>query len=311
MTSGNQPTRLLARAMGDLLMSSARVWARVHDGDVTTVFVFCTILSANLAYLGYDSPLAAAAAAGDDGGAALRRPISAHAIAESMSLPYETVRRRVVAMTATGMLVRERSGLVVPAEALRQPAAVAAMHEGRCLLEALRAVLVSIGFDLVALAGGVSPMRTRPFDALVSRIVLDAQIRSMEMVAPIFGDVMRAYIFYGVMRSNVAETLSDGDLAWRYAHEDTPPPDAARKPITIRELARAIEMPFETVRRQVKRLLDAGVLTTIGSAGVIAPLSVVVGEQAAQQNAKLGAEFFRMLTTLARVGAFLPADATS
>ena len=306
MGRGGQPTRLLARAMGNLLFSSARTWARADGGDVTGAFVFCTILSVNCIHLGYDGPLAAAAAAGEDAGVVVRRPISAHAIAQSTSLPYETVRRRVHAMIASGTLARERGGLVVPADVLRRPAIVAAMREVRGLLNEVRAVLISIGWDLVALAGSDAVKPAPPSDALVARIVLDAHIRSLETIAPAFGDMVRAYIFHGVLRANLADLLSDGELAWRYAHDDTPPPDAIRKPITIRELARHVEMPFETVRRQVGQLVASGALVTVGNTGVIAPLSATTNEQADQRNGKLAIEFFKMLTTLARVGAFLP-----
>jgi DNA-binding Lrp family transcriptional regulator len=53
--------------------------------------------------------------------------------------------------------------------------------------------------------------------------------------------------------------LPDGE-GWRYATVDAPPPQEARRPISISALARSLNIPRETVRRRVEALIRAGVV---------------------------------------------------
>ncbi|MES2338032.1 MAG: hypothetical protein V4537_08055 [Pseudomonadota bacterium] len=301
------PTRLIARAMSQFLLSSARAWARPHTGDLTSAFVMCTTLTANLEHLGYGDPLAALASDGRDGGAALRRPISANAIAESLSLPYETVRRRTIAMIADGRLRRVEAGLIVPPETLAGVALGRAMREVCDLLDDTVVTLAGIGFDAHAIAASAGaampgPSAPPPPDALIARIALDAQIRSLETVASSFGDIVSAYVCATIVAANVRALTLDSELAWRYAAEDQSPPDALRRPVTIRDLARELAMPFETVRRHVRVLIERNAVVTVTARGVMVPRSVIEGADAVRHQARLMMEFVRMIGNLARAG---------
>ena len=290
--------------MTDFLVESAKVWSRPHRGDLTQAYVFCTVLSANLSHVGYRGTLAAQASTGHDNGQVCRRPISVNAVATSLALPYETVRRKAAALVATGMVRRDRMGLVVVPDTMARPELVAAAAQIRCLLSLLVGRLRQIGLDPSAISVTQDNDAAEPPDAVIARIVMDAQIRSLEQIASIFGDLISAYVFCGTLRANEQPLLVSPQLAWRFSSWGDLPPDAVRRPIAVRELARQLEMPFETVRRQIQRLRASGSVMSAGAEGFIVPASAMDNENTEYQRGKLSLEFFRMLSALHSVGAF-------
>ena len=52
--------------------------------------------------------------------------------------------------------------------------------------------------------------------------------------------------------------------------DDAVLPDDARKPVSISQVAKSLGMPFETVRKQVHKLIDAGLCVRV-EGGVIVP----------------------------------------
>jgi DNA-binding Lrp family transcriptional regulator len=63
-----------------------------------------------------------------------------------------------------------------------------------------------------------------------------------------------------VSAANVSEIGKDARLEQSYSTLASAPPDALRRPITINAIASSAGMPFETVRRRVHRLAEAGLL---------------------------------------------------
>ena len=288
--------------MTDFLVTSAQAWARPHGGDLTQAFVFQTILDANLQPLPLDDPMGLLAAAGEDDDRAPKRPISVHAVATSLSLPYETVRRKVVSMEAMGLIARDRQGVVVRSAALRTQHMRAAMAEVRTLLGQALTILEKIGLDLSAFPSTAEASALHPpGDPVIARIVAGAQIRMLERIAPIFGDVIGAYLFGGVLRANQSELLINADMAWRYATQETLAPDEVRLPVTVSTLSKQLGLPLETVRRQVRRMTQGGYVIATDQ-GVVAPVSIIAGEADEYQSSKMSLEFFRMLGGLAQVG---------
>ena len=96
---------------------------RNFDGDLVQGIVFIALIQANIAWLNEDKAMAQAfgdmdTPPPDD----LRRPVSARALAASLGLPRETVRRQVEKMVARGLCVRDsRSRLLVPTRVLESP----------------------------------------------------------------------------------------------------------------------------------------------------------------------------------------------
>jgi hypothetical protein len=129
---GTSIARLVIRRSSEYFLRALQLQADIY-GDVRFGVVALTIISANTAYLdtrggegwryaGIDQPLPDSA----------RRPISIKRIAESLSLPYETVRRRVERLLEANACVRVQDGVIVPAALLDSPSAVDAMLANVC-----------------------------------------------------------------------------------------------------------------------------------------------------------------------------------
>ncbi len=91
----------------------------VGGGDMLRGVIFMSIVEANIRDLKPDSPLSQAySEAGDIVPDDLRRPVSVHALALSMGLPYETTRRHVNRLISDGLCVRRDSGVIIPGDVL-------------------------------------------------------------------------------------------------------------------------------------------------------------------------------------------------
>lgn len=293
--------------MTDLLMRTALIQTRLHDGDLARSFVFRTILSANLSHL---PPALLSAELDTEGGdpAASRRPVSANAIAQSLCMPYETVRSRVVALIATGWCRRETGGLLIPWSVTARPeyqAAVLEIH--REFLDAVRTLKrIALDFDAIAGAAALPSIDIErapraPSPAFVVQLLMDFQQRHTEAVTPMFGDVTRAFVWAGVLQANIRRMLVEPETAWAYASQDAPPPDALRIPVSVHALSRSLGMPYETVRRQVAALVAEGRLIR-EPLGVLAPALSVGDERLGRGNLLLMARFARLVAELKRFG---------
>jgi hypothetical protein len=114
--------RLMARLATDFVLRSLQLAAKQHDGDLIMAIVAAAIVSANTAHL---NPVAGAPArhthlddvAPDDA----RRPVSVLAISGSLGLPFETTRRYVNRLIASGRCRRVKGGVLANVEALTTP----------------------------------------------------------------------------------------------------------------------------------------------------------------------------------------------
>ena len=302
------PARILIRSYADMTLCWGRAEQAPFGGDPLSTFVFQTLLGANRCHLPYASaesrllaqvgPPAAAAMAERR---ALLRPVSIHAVSQSLNLPYETVRARVQAMIDQGQAERVRGGLLaVAALQADGPFADAVLSTHAIILESFRALKL-LGFDFSA---HTQPSQTAepPPPGLVVRIVMDMSNRYIELLSPTFGGLLPMTIWAGAMRANVRELMADPATAWRYAGQDEPPPDALRKPISVRALSAELGLPFETTRRHVATMLDRGWLAAIPGQGVITPVSALGSDRLGRTNLQLPGLYARMISDLTRVG---------
>lgn len=112
--------RQAARLAGEYLLRSLIELRNAAGGDLLSSIVLMAVIQANVAHLDEG----AVAWSPDDGGAppdSLRRPISVLALAHSLRMPYETVRRTVTRLTGEGLLIRTGDGVVAPGSALDDP----------------------------------------------------------------------------------------------------------------------------------------------------------------------------------------------
>lgn len=134
---------------------------------------------------------------------------------------------------------------------------------------------------------------------------MDFLLRTTETLLPVWGDLTRSFIFAGAMSANARAITYDPEQAWAYADMDAPPPDEARHPISVRALALAVGMPFETVRRHVNRMVrDGGLERRDG--GVLVPMAFMQREPFQHHSPMIAMRFTRMVVDLKRAGYVFP-----
>lgn len=123
----------------------------VGGGDMLRGVIFLAIVDANVRGLRpEDPPSQTYSEAGDKVPDTLRRPISVHALAIELDLPYETTRRHVNRLMVDQLCVRADTGVVVPAEVLAREDITAALKMN---FEHLRQLFVDLrngGVDLAS-----------------------------------------------------------------------------------------------------------------------------------------------------------------
>jgi DNA-binding Lrp family transcriptional regulator len=214
-------------------------------GDLLQPLVFAAIAQANQAVLRNDPELQARY--GDTGEAipdALRRPISVNAVAQSLRLPFETVRRKVRLLIASGLCVATASGVYVPREAIVSEAHAAIQTARMARLEQLRADLVRVGF--------LSPdeASSRPSAALrrsVNRALSEYMLRCCDRAIELTGGVSDGFVLLGLCLVCTDEMQA--------APLDVAP---ALRPSSMRSIALRLGMPHETVRRRLLALERSG-----------------------------------------------------
>lgn len=110
------PAGIATRVGADFILDQLVEGAASYDGDLLSALVLAALSSGNCAHL----PAHQFATLDNPPPDRERRPVSVRQIAQSLGQPYETVRRRFVALEAAGLVVRRgRGGFIVPEAADR------------------------------------------------------------------------------------------------------------------------------------------------------------------------------------------------
>lgn len=230
----------------------------------------------------------------------LRRPITINSIAASLDMPFETVRRTVHRLVERNILQLTPRGVIFPAasamgEGYIRPA-TARYERTRRLYQDLRAAGTPFPppDDPEPLPG--PPVR------LVNRLIGEYGLRVMERVMRWTNDPLRA-----VMLMQVARASAD-HLEPEAFDEPDPITNFIPRPVRVSEVARALDIPHETVRRNLRALESASLLKR-EPAGYLINLEMIT-EEAARESFRGGIrDFRRFVERLARLGVFAWWDA--
>ena len=287
--------RLLGRHFGEAGSLRTVRWRAMLDLNNTATLIVQVALTANLTHIRLDHPSGAGFAVGDDH----RRPVSLMSIALSMGVPRETIRRQALGLQRRGVLQKIGPGWIVPAKVLRE-------GPGKALVEADAAALAVLVGDLARLgsasAQAIDPaaLRALPPD-LVARLWNDFTVRAAEVAGDTCGSVLDYALFMTIIRMNVEHITADAERTRRYAALDAIPDDRDRRPISLRALARAEQLPYPTVRRRVAALVTRGVAEE-GDGGVIIPARVLGNEAMARSNVLNVQRVEKLFADLKRLG---------
>jgi DNA-binding Lrp family transcriptional regulator len=176
-----------------------------------------------------------------------RRPVSVNAVAGSLGLPFETVRRRIKRLTASGVCRAAPEGVVVPADFLTSPAYVQSVLVGHERLRRFHMELRQA--DLVgALPRPAYDEAQVPVRA-AARLLADYVLRTCEGLMRETGNVIAGLALVALLR----RALSEG---------------APVRPVSVKGLADQLQLPAETVRRHAADLVEDD-LCVRGAAGLV------------------------------------------
>lgn len=243
-----------------------RLSAAKQDFDLLDALIVTSVAQANLDPVYRDARLKLDFATSENCPSdALRRPISINALAQSMGLPFETVRRRIVGLSAQDLLRTSKQGVFAPAETDQGPARDAALAEGYDKLRGLHERLETAGWASPAnvqsrLWTGGAPTR------LAARLSTDFTLRLIRSLTSVVGDPMAVAVWL---------TILCGDGSGRACGR-----------MRISQIARRLKLPSETARRRVQALAARGLcdLTEAGALVDATQLSAPPFEDLAQRN---------------------------
>ncbi|MET0272880.1 MAG: hypothetical protein ABW360_07800 [Phenylobacterium sp.] len=272
------------------------------DRDLLDTLISVAIVQANVAPLLRDADLQKAYAADDEAPPdELRRPVSMNAIAHSLVLPYETVRRRVTAMTADGICEMIPGGVIISSQVLSSPGHRQVIIDTYDLVRRFYLRLRQLG----ELAGLPEPVR--PWDPaadtpvrMVVRCSSDYVLRLVDLLTRHIGDLIAGVVFLDILRANT-ERLPDSERGGPDAGPSGFVHDAHRQPVRVATLAGRLDIPQETVRRHAAQLLKDDRCERVDG-GLIIPSRVLARPNVVQMMRDNHASLYRLYAHLAQLG---------
>ncbi len=201
--------------------------------------------------------------------------ISINAISHSMGRPFETARRHINALIDDGLCVRTGTGVAVAPDLPDRPEIadlLAHLHD--CLIW----LIVQLRSYEVALPHSPQDIPYRPDITLAASI--DLSLFAFDSVGRLYTDWLEMAVVNAVMAASSRPITFDPTLARLYSEADTIPPAELRRAVSAASVARALGIPYSTVRRQVIAAIEADMLVERDS-GVIVHDAILAGPRVA------------------------------
>lgn len=134
------------------------------------------------------------------------------------------------------------------------------------------------------------------------RLATEYFLRSMQLLVDyVDGDLVTALVFLAIISANVSHLNADGPDGAPHADTDDVPPDAVRKPVSVLALAGSLNLPYETTRRHVAKLLQSGQCERV-TGGLIVPARVLLGARHTEVMANNLTNLRRLFRALNKAG---------
>lgn len=247
-----------ARVNISLCLEVTQTARRSLGGDIESSLIFAAILAGNAAQLDENPALARQYASGpvpDE----LRRPMRIQRLSESLTLPRETTRSKAAAMVAAGLVEQTGQGLIVPSSTLASAPMMSLVGDMMTALDnKLRLIAVA---DWAGLEPG-ERLAARPFPTMwgamraLTQHVLRGIVDLRGYAPPM--SLAQAYLLLAVFDRS-AYRFSEASPVLYADYEDVPP-DSALERVTAQGLATFLDLPRETVRRNMQTLVRLGAL---------------------------------------------------
>lgn len=240
--------------------------------DLLDALIFTAALDANMAPVDRDPDLqviygGVEVSAPDE----LRRPVSVNAVAQSLRLPFETVRRRFLRLSRAGLVVMTPHGVVAPRSAVTSAAYIAMQRarydRARGFYRALKAAGALPPPEAIPQA---SPPAAGPLVRAANRALSEYVLRACSDLLALTGDVLSSLVLLELGLANT-RTLTTTELAdWVRR------PEHVGRPVRIAALAAPLRVSGETIRRHLNVLEALGFCRrTAGGLVAVAPASTL------------------------------------
>lgn len=270
------------------------------NGHILDTLLLSAIIQANIADVDRDTDLQARLLKDDAPPTdEMRRPVSMNALANSLELPFETVRRRITKLIQDGYVAQADGGVIVPTSVLTQPEYYDGAFRGyerlRVFYYQLRdyGLLEELPPPTAALGDGVFPIRA------ISRLVGAFVLRMVEILG-LAGHLVDGLVMLEVFRSNTEHLPTDPRLE-KGPHVVGGVKDDSRRPISVTAVAQRLGLPQETVRRHAKSLVERGVCARIDG-GLIVPARTLGNRHMQSALAGNANNLQRLFAALSRMG---------
>jgi hypothetical protein len=222
--------------------------------------------------------------------------ISVSAIAASFGQPFETARRHANALIHDGFCYRSGPRICIRPEQFENPAFIA-------MLRAIHDAMVRLIDHCAALGVTLPEQRSGKVyegDAAIAAAI-DLLLAIYEYAAPYYDNWLQMRVLSAIFCANARRITLDPALASRYADDDAITPDDLQVPVSGRAVARAMRLPYSTVRRQIEVAIRRGWIVR-RSGGLIQSRAYQSAPEARHVSRAASLRVLKMLESLASAG---------
>ena len=198
-------------------------------------------------------------------------PISIRELARRLDLPFETVRRHVRKLVQQG-ICHAKDGGVCLAPSRRRGARTNAILR-KIYLESVRMLdglrRIKVGSYKPPKSSSYTSRHPHGEQAIVVVAAIRVLLAALKALRVAFdGDLMSGLVFTAIRTANVKHITNEAPAANRDIL-----PDADRRPVSILAISNSMALPYESIRRHTRKLIEQGKCVRVGHNGVIVPAS--------------------------------------